>query len=123
MAEVKKQMEILYKNQKLKEQCTDIRKATKAFNSNVAEKLISVINYIESAESLMDIRNYAPLHFHQLKHDKKEYCSIYLGKKLGYRLLVIPLLNGKPATPEEIFSSTAIEIKIIKIEEVSNHYE
>ena len=116
-------MEILYKNKKVQEECTDIRKATKAFNSNVAEKLISVINYIESAESLMDIRNYAPFHFHQLKNDKKEYCSIYLGKKLGYRLLVIPLLNGKPAKPEEIFSSTAIEIKIIKIEEVSNHYE
>lgn len=116
-------MEILYRTKDLKALCKDIRKATKAFNANVAEKLISAINYIESAENLMDIRNYAPFHFHQLKHDKKEYCSIYLGKKLGYRLLVIPLLNGNPATPEEIFSSTAIEIKIIKIEEVSNHYE
>ena len=116
-------MKIIYKTKKLQEECQDIRKATKAFNSNVAEKLISAINYIESAESLIDVRNYPPFHFHQLKFDKKEYCSIYLGKKLGYRLLVIPLLNGKPATSEEIFSSTAIEIKIVKIEEVSNHYE
>ena len=116
-------MEIVYKSKKLQGLCQDMHQATKAFNSKVAEKLISAINYIESAENLMDVRNYPPFHFHQLKHDKKEYCSIYLGKKLGYRLLIIPLLNGKPATPEEIFSSSAIEIKIIKIEEVSNHYE
>ena len=116
-------MEIMYRSQQLKAICKDIRKATKAFNFNVAEKLIATINYIESAESLVDIRNYPSFHFHQLKHNKKEYCSIYLGKKLGYRLLVIPLLNGEPAKPEEIFSSKAIEIKIMKIEEVSNHYE
>lgn len=116
-------MQINYKSPKLQELCSDIRKATKAFNLNVAEKLIATVNYIESAESLMDVRSYPPFHFHQLKNDKKGLCSIYLGKKLGYRLLVIPLLNGEKATPEEIFGSKAIEIKIIKIEEVSNHYE
>ena len=117
-------MEIIYKSQKLQGLCTDIHKATKAFNANVAEKLIATIDYIESAESLVDVRNYPPFHFHQLKHDKKEYCSIYLGKTLGYRLLVIPLLSdNKPATPKEIFTSSAIKIKLIKVEEVSNHYE
>jgi proteic killer suppression protein len=116
-------MQINYKSSKLQELCSDIRKATKAFNADVAEKLLYAVNFIEMAESLMDVRNYPPFHFHQLKNNKKGLCSIYLGKKLGYRLLVIPLLNGEKATPEEIFGSKAVEIKIIKIEEVSNHYE
>ena len=116
-------MQINYKSPKLQELCSDMRKATKAFNSDVAEKLLSAVNFIESAENLLDVRNYPPFRFHQLKNDKKGLCSIYLGKKLGYRLLVIPLLNGEKATPEEIFGLKAVEIKIIKIEEVSNHYE
>lgn len=116
-------MQVNYKSSKLQGLCTDIRKATRALNLNVAEKLIAAVNYIESAESLMDVRNYPPFNFHQLKNDKRGVYSIYLGKKLGYRLLVIPLLNGEIATPEEIFGSKAIEIKVIKIEEVSNHYE
>ena len=116
-------MKINYKSPKLQELCSDIRKATKAFNADVAEKLLSAVEYIKSAESLIYVRNYPPFHFHQLKNDKKGLYSIYLGKKLGYRLLVVPLLNGEKATPEEIFGSKAVEIKIIKIEEVSNHYE
>ena len=116
-------MKIIYKSTKLKELCTDIRKATKSFNSNVAEKLIAAINYIEMAANLKDILNYPPFHFHQLRHDKKNFCSIYLGKKLGYRLPVIPILDGVPATSEEIFGSKSVEIEIIGVEEVSNHYE
>ena len=115
-------MQIEYKSETLKETCTDIRKATKKYNKTVAEKLISTINFIEASESLIDVRNYPPFKFHLLIGDKKGFYAIDLGRKLGYRILVKPLLNGQEAISTDIFSNKAIEIKIIKVEEVTNHY-
>lgn len=116
-------MLIKYKSS-LEKICTDIGKATKKYNSRVAEKLMSAINFIEEAETLKDVRDYPPFHFHSLTGNKKGFYAIDLGKKLGYRLLVKPLLdNYQEATNTDIFSNKALEIKIIAIEEVSNHYE
>lgn len=115
-------MQIEYKSETLKEICTDIRKATRKYNKIVAEKLMSAIIFIEASESLIDVRNYPPFKFHLLIGDKKGLYSIDLGRKLGYRILVKPLLNGQEATSTDIFSNKAVEIKIIKVEEVTNHY-
>ena len=117
-------MQIEYKKDSLKSICTDFNKATKKYNILVAEKLIATINYIENAATLIDVRNYAPFNFHDLKGNKEGLYAIDLGRKLGYRLIVKPfLINCSPAQITDIFSSNAINIKIIKIEEVSNHYE
>ena len=109
-------MRINYKSQKLMKLCTDFRVAKKKFGSSVAEKLFSAIDFIEASENLVDVRNYKPFRFHNLTGDKKGRYSIYLGRRLGYRLLVVPLLNGVEATSEEVFGLKAVEIKIIRIE-------
>lgn len=117
-------MEVTYRNAQVKKACTDYKKATKLYNKDVAEKLQKAINFIDAAESLMDVRNFPPFHFHQLKGDKKGYCAIDLGRRLGFRLLVVPLeADGQPCANTRIFSSAAVEIIAIEIEEVSNHYE
>lgn len=117
-------MNIQYKTGKLQRDCTEYRRARKEFGEEVAKRLHKAVNFIEQAESLMDVRKFTPFHFHALTQNLKGLCAIDLGRKLGFRLLVRPLeADGSAATNERIFSSNAIEIINIEFEEVSNHYE
>lgn len=116
-------MNIHYKNDKLHRSCTEYRRAKKEFGEEVAKRLHRAVNFIEQAESLMDVRNFAPFHFHALTQDRKGFCAIDLGRRIGFRLLVRPLeADGTCATNERIFSADAIELIDIDFEEVSNHY-
>lgn len=117
-------MEIKYKTSKTEEHCTNLKKAQKKYGEAVAEKLHGAINFIESASNLKDVREHLPFRFHDLKGDREKACAIDLGRKIGWRLLVVPLKeNGSFCTNDEIFGEYAVCIKIIRIEEVSNHYE
>ena len=117
-------MEIRYKKKELKSICENYGKAKKEFGADVAEKLFSAIDFIEAAQSIVDVRNYSPFHFHSLKGDKNGQYAIYLGRKLGFRLIVKPLnIDGAFSNNEQIYSTKAIEIVVILFEEVSNHYE
>lgn len=117
-------MQIRYKSVKIKKICNDISSAKKKYDIRVAEKLIKTINFIENAYSLKDIISYIPFRFHDLKGDRKGTFAIDLGKKLGYRLIVIPIdSEDNPCSNEQVFSEKACGIKIISIEEVTNHYD
>lgn len=117
-------MEITYNTIKIEELCTKLQKAQKKCGKNVAEKLHGAINFIESASSLKDVMEYSPFRFHDLKGEKEKVCAIDLGRKIGWRLLVVPLKeDGSFCTNDEIFGGYAICIKVIRIEGVSNHYE
>jgi proteic killer suppression protein len=117
-------LNIRYKNEKLSSECKDFRKAKKHYGDKVAGKLHEVIEFIEAAESLRDIRNFPPFHFHDLKGNKSGLYTIDLGRKLGFRLIIKPLdSQGSPCHNDVIFSVRVIEIVTISVEEVSNHYE
>lgn len=118
-------MEISYKTEKLRSVCNDLRKAKKAYGEKVAEKLYSAINYIELAESLIDVRCYPPFHFHPLKGSRSNEYAIDLGRKLGFRLILKPLgKDGTASSNIQIYNdAAAIEIVVVQLEEVSNHYE
>lgn len=117
-------MNIKYRTAKLEGECTVLKKAKKKYGSIVAEKLFATIEYIEASASLVDVREYPSFHFHNLKGDKKGLYAIDLGRKLGWRLLVQPLdAIGEPCTTDIVFSTKAIEIIDINVEEVTNHYE
>jgi len=79
-------------------------------------------NAFKSATSLQDIVSYVPFHFHQLKGDRKHEWSIYVGNT-GYRVTLIPCDDEE----NEIISGDILAqckmIKIVKVTEVSNHYE
>lgn len=111
-------VEIIYCNKKVKSQCTSLKEAKKAFDQRTAIKLLEKINFIEAADSLESIINYRPMHFHSLKGDRQGVYSIDInGRKGSYRLLL-----SFEESSADIFTN-AKTIALIRIEEVSNHYE
>lgn len=75
-----------------------------------------------NAESLMDVANYPPFHFEHLKGDTKDEWSIRLGNT-GYRVTMIPCDNDGNEIVEGDILAQCKMIKIVKVTEVSNHYE
>ncbi|MDD4779520.1 MAG: hypothetical protein PHT02_02780 [Tissierellia bacterium] len=116
-------MNILYRSNKLEKQCKNYKDAQKAFNKDVAEKLHSVINFIENADNLMDVKCIPSFNLHPLFGDRQGTYAIDLGRRSGFRLIVIPLDNYQKcwtiSDVNEIYKSTSIIVAV----EVTNHYE
>ncbi len=116
-------MNILYNDKSIEKQCNDYKFAIKKFNKLVAVKLHSIINFIENADSLMDVKSIPNYRLHSLKGDRKGEYAVDLGKKLGFRLIIVPLDPNSERwdTTDEttIYNSTSIIIAM----EVTNHYE
>ncbi|XCP85388.1 type II toxin-antitoxin system RelE/ParE family toxin [Roseburia hominis] len=115
---------IQYHDNTVKKLCTDLKKAKKEMPVSVAEKLHALINLIESSVNLQDIANMQIYHLHPLHGDREGlYALDIAGRRVGYRLIVIPLdLNGKKWKEKDVnvvYKST----EIIVAWEVSNHYE
>lgn len=115
-------MQILYKNETVKKQfCSEYKKKWR-YPEQVKKKLESAENYIRNSESLIDVANYPPFHFEHLKGDRKDEWSIRLGNT-GYRVTMIPCDNdGNEIVKGDILAQCKM-IKIVKVTEVSNHYE
>ena len=62
-------MKIKYDNSHVEKLCKEKKYALKHMELRVYNKLLSVINYIESATSLLDIKNYPSYRFHDLEGD------------------------------------------------------
>lgn len=116
-------IEINYRNNRDKKVCTDFRKAKKEVGDRAADKLHSLINFIENAENLMDIKNVPTYNLHPLEGKRKGQFALDLGRRLGWRLIIIPLDDdGNKWTISdlnEIYKLT----NIVLVWEVSNHYE
>ena len=115
-------MKIIYKNGTTKKQVCSEYKGTWKYPEQVKVKLIAAENFIKNASSLLDIANYIPFHFERLKGKRKHEWSIRLGNT-GFRVTMIPCDDDE----NEIVNGDIIAqckcIKIVKITEVSNHYE
>lgn len=115
-------MKIIYKNANAEKQFSSQHKKRWTYPEQVKKKLLAAENYILNAESLQDIANYSPFHFHSLKGQRKDEWSIYLGNT-GYRVTLIPCDDSS----QEITSGDIIAqckmIKVVMVTEVSNHYE
>jgi plasmid maintenance system killer protein len=75
-----------------------------------------------NADSLMDVANYLPFHFERLRGDRKDEWSIRLGNT-GYRVTMIPCDENENEILEGDILANCKMIKIVKVTEVSNHYE
>lgn len=112
-------MNIDYKNDKLKRQCTDLKEAKRCFPEKVAKKLHKLINYIHVAENLASVLNNPVYHFHDLKGQGKGLYAMDIdGRRGSYRLIV----KFDNVSKEQVFCD-AVSIVAIEIEEVSKHYE
>ena len=116
-------MQILYKNKSVEKQFSPQYVKKWKYPKRVSDKLKMTETFIRNAQSLQDIVNYGPFHFHALEGNRKHEWSIYIGAKTGYRVTLIPCdENGKRITKGDIIAMCK-SIKIVEITEVSNHYE
>ena len=115
-------MVIIYKNKKIEEQFCSKHKSRWRYPEQVKKKIEAAENYILNASSLMDVVSYIPFHFEHLVGDRKDEWSIRLGNT-GYRVILIPCDDEE----NEIFGGDILAkckmIKIVKVTEVTNHYE
>ena len=115
-------MNILYKNKFAEKQfCSRYKKKWK-YPEQVKKKLEAAENYMINADSLMDVANYPPFHFERLRGDRKDEWSIRLGNT-GYRVTMIPCDENENEILEGDILANCKMIKIVKVTEVSNHYE
>lgn len=115
-------MQIKYKNTSAEKQFSSKYKKKWRYPEQVKKKLEAAENYIINADSLMDVANYIPFHFEHLKGDRKDEWSIRLGNT-GYRVTMIPCDDGGSEIIEGDILAQCRTIKIVKVTEVSNHYE
>ncbi len=113
---------ILYKNETVKKQfCSEYKKKWR-YPEQVKVKLEAAENYIKCSNSFLDIANYPPFRLERLKGNRKEEWSIRLGNT-GYRVTMIPCDDdGNEIIDGDILAQCRF-IKIVKVTEVSNHYE
>lgn len=115
-------MQILYKNKTVEKQFCSTYKKKWRYPEQVKKKLEAAENFILNAESLMDIASYPPFHFEHLKGNRKTEWSIRLGNT-GYRVTMIPCDDHGREIVEGDILSLCRAIRIVKVTEVSNHYE
>lgn len=115
-------MNIIYKNETVKKQfCSEYKKRWK-YPEQVKTKLIAAENFISNANSLIDVASYPPFRFEHLKGNRKDEWSIRLGNT-GYRVTMVPCDDEENEITEGDILAQCKTIKIVKVTEVSNHYE
>ena len=117
-------MKIIYKDRKVEDICTNMKKAQKKLGDRISIKLFQAIEYINNSISMKDIIAYQPFHFHDLKGNRNDEFAIDIGgRSSGYRLILEPLdgqlKRFEPCNIDEIVET----VEIVLILEVSKHYE
>jgi len=116
-------MKIQYNNKHIEKQCTNFTEAQKLFGKTVADKLHAAIQFIIAAETLQDIKNFPPFRLHSLQGKRQGQFAIDLGKKSGWRVILIPLdHNGEQWVIKDI-QDIYFSTKMVIIQEVTKHYE
>ena len=123
-------MELVYASKKVEEQCTDQRAAKKLFagNSKLAVSLIARINALEQAVVLKDIIVQPQFHFHKLLNkdgrDLEGLFSIDVKTRRDpWRVILRPLDEDGKQFESCNIDEIAGTVEIVRVEEVSKHYE
>lgn len=116
-------MQINYEDNNVKKLCTDKKYALKYVDAKVFKDISFVINFIENAESLLDVSCYPSFRFHPLQGPNNENeWSIYI-KRTGYRLILKPQDENNKIIKKGDVLANSKSIKIVLVTEVNNHYE
>ena len=119
-------MLIKYGNASVERLCTTEKAAKKFFNDmRYFEDLQGVINLIDRSPVLSDLIVFPQLHFHPTDfYIKNSFGLDISGRKSMYRLIVVPLDDSENiVVKDDKFFSKCKQIRILRIEEVSKHYE
>lgn len=123
-------MEIEFATEKVNNQCNSVKAAKKLFGGDemLARSLHSRVNALKQAEIIRDIIKNPVFRFHALKNKKGKNLEGYFAIdvktiKEPWRIILQPLDDDKnvynPCNIDEISGT----VRIVKIQEVSNHYE
>lgn len=115
-------MKILYKDKKVEKLCTDIKYSKQQLGNEVSIKLFSLINLLSNSKNLMDILAFPQYHLHKLKGNKDGIYSMYLGRKTGFRMEIIPLDDNEQEILNYEMNIYAIAV-CLRVERISKHYE
>ena len=123
-------MELVYASKKVEEQCTNLKAAKKLFagNSKLAVSLIARINALEQAVVLKDIIVQPQFHFHKLLNkdgrDLEGLFSIDVKTRRDpWRVILRPLDEDGKQFESCNIDEIAGTVEIVRVEEVSKHYE
>lgn len=127
---VEEYVELLYETKKLAEQCNSIKEAKKLFSGDVllVQSFLSRINALKNALVIKDIIMMKSFRFHKLKNIGRKNLEGYFAIdvksiKEPWRIIIQPLDENKnPYNSCNIDQISGI-VKIVKIMEVSKHYE
>lgn len=117
-------MKITYRNKKTQELCENEKKAKKDLGSEVATKLMNLLNAIEEFLNLYDLYVLPQYHLHSLKGNRANQYSFVIKKGEKWRLIIYPLDNeGNLLTSSENEKEMLIKAVMVEILEVSEHYD
>ena len=123
-------MELVYASKKVEEQCTDPKAAKKLFagDGKLVVSLRARINALKQAVVLKDIVVQRQFHFHKLLNKNgKDLEGLFAidvkTRRDPWRIILRPLdEDGERFDPCNIDEIAGI-VEIVRIEEVSRHYE
>lgn len=123
-------MEVVYSTGKVEDVCTRMTAAQKYVGGdrNTALALLAKIQSLRAAATIKDIIALPSNHFHALQNkgsSKLKGCFAIdvKGRRNPWRIIIRPLdENGKPFDPCNIDEISGI-VQIVKVEQVSRHYE
>ena len=122
-------LKLLYRNHKVEVQFSDAYTQLWRYPPDATRGLQHMNAYLRTATSFRSLADYRPFHLERLsgklrrrKGPTGEW-SIKVGGTSGYRVLLIPCDDqGHELTSGDIMA-LATRISVIKITEVTNHYE
>jgi len=99
-------MEVTFRTRKLEREYVCSKKAVQAYGETVARRYIERINIIKSARDIEELERLPGIKCHPLKGDRRGQWAI----KLTAQMRLIFTLRGE-------------NFEVVRIEEVSKHYE
>ena len=116
-------MKIIYSNNKTERICNDYKTAVKKLGSQVADKLMDLMNAIESFPNLFDIHQFPQYGLHSLTGNRNGQYSMVISKKTKWRLIIYPLDENENKLLDKSKETEMLKMAVmVEIVEVSEHY-
>lgn len=107
-------MKLHFKNNKIKRQCEDPKRAQKDFGANIGNTLTQRVGELIAATSLLDIQRIPSARLHRLQGTRADEYAVDLAHP--YRLILCPMLEDN----EQM--SQLERITVVRIEEVTDYH-
>lgn len=118
-------MKFEYKPPGLKDDYENERIMKKKYGDRIAVGMLKFLGALEAATNANDLKRLPVFFMEHKKGNLKEYYSVSLDKKRSKWRLMIQMIdeNGKVLVPTDNETEFLKSIKIIRIKEMSEHYD